>query len=54
MLTTPEIEIHHLEIEPTYKLNEYFINSHGCGGQGNCRASFAKGSRIVYGSFILF
>ncbi|CAG5111110.1 Oidioi.mRNA.OKI2018_I69.chr2.g5444.t1.cds [Oikopleura dioica] len=42
MLTTPEIEIHHLEIEPTYKLNEYFINSHGCGGQGNCRASFAK------------
>ncbi|CAG5110267.1 Oidioi.mRNA.OKI2018_I69.chr2.g4682.t1.cds [Oikopleura dioica] len=42
MLTTPEIEVHHIEIEPTYKLNEYFINTHGCGAQGNCRASFAK------------
>ena len=43
MNTTPELEIHHLEIVPTFKKNEYFINTHGCGNTGNCRASFPEG-----------
>ena len=43
MNTTPELEIHHLEIVPTFKKGEYFINTHGCSNTGNCRASFPEG-----------
>ena len=43
MTTSPEIEIHHFDIQPSFKKNEYFINTHGCGNTGNCRASFPEG-----------
>ncbi|CAG5104799.1 Oidioi.mRNA.OKI2018_I69.chr1.g1553.t1.cds [Oikopleura dioica] len=43
MATSPEIKIHHFDIVPSFRKNEYFINTHGCGNTGNCRASFPKG-----------
>lgn len=52
MTTSPEIEIHHFDIVPSFKNNEYFINTHGCGNTGNCRASFPEGRgfrrKLVY------